>query len=378
MSSTQEIVKVEATRPIAQLSFNDMRQLAADVAKSGLFSCRTTEAALTLMMLAQAENLHPIQAMRQFHIIEGRPSMRADAMQARFMQAGGRIKWVERSDQRCAAEFTHPLTGTQLFEWTIQDAVRAGLANKDVWRKYPRALLTARVVSEGVRAMDPGVVCGLYTPEEVHDFDAPIEPPPPLPRQTRSAKEQKKPAEQPAREEPVVNAAVIPLATTEQIAEMRDLVNIVTLPDGLTAQWLKKAGVSAWEQMPFESMVKCLEYLRQKADAQVAGEGRKNGEEQPPAAEAGQEQEPAGQEKPDLSTWDNFMKASARAAEIHGLQDMVLFADGIGRAVLGIGKKGKEDSITLSQRERWYEAIVAGAFDFATGRINQAEMALRS
>ena len=32
-------------------------------------------------------------------------------------------------------------------------------------------MLSARVVSEGVRAVFPSVVSGLYTPEEVNDFD---------------------------------------------------------------------------------------------------------------------------------------------------------------------------------------------------------------
>jgi len=32
-------------------------------------------------------------------------------------------------------------------------------------------MLSARCVSEGVRAVYPAVVCGLYTPEEVQDFD---------------------------------------------------------------------------------------------------------------------------------------------------------------------------------------------------------------
>ena len=44
-----------------------------------------------------------------------------------------------------------------------------------MWVKFPRQMLRSRVVSEGIRTVDPGAVCGAYTPEEVQDF-APLAP----------------------------------------------------------------------------------------------------------------------------------------------------------------------------------------------------------
>jgi hypothetical protein len=129
------------------------------------------EAALTLMLLCQAEGLHPIQALRQYHIIKGRPAMRADAMQAAFQNAGGKLQWIERSDARCSVEVTHPAGGTCIVTWTIEQAAKAGLTNNPTWQKFPRAMLSARCISEAIRAVYPAVVCGLYTPEEVQDFD---------------------------------------------------------------------------------------------------------------------------------------------------------------------------------------------------------------
>ena len=150
---------------------DDLKQMASAACKSGLFQMPSPEAALTLMLLCQAEGLHPIQAMRQFHIIKHRPAMRADAMQAAFQAAGGNISWVERNDKKCSAEFSHSQGGKILVEWTIDMAAKAGLTNNPTWQKFPRAMLSARCVSEGVRAVYPAVVCGLYTPEEVQDFD---------------------------------------------------------------------------------------------------------------------------------------------------------------------------------------------------------------
>jgi hypothetical protein len=92
-------------------------------------------------------------------------------MLARFQQAGGSVQWVERTDLKVSAKFSHPQGGEVPICWTIEDAKRAGLTNNDNWRKYPRQMLSARVISEGVRATYPSVVSGLYTPEEVQDFN---------------------------------------------------------------------------------------------------------------------------------------------------------------------------------------------------------------
>jgi hypothetical protein len=63
--------------------------------------------------------------------------------------------------------------GTAVITWTIEMAREAKLADKDNWKSYPRAMLRARVVSEGIRTVFPGVVLGVYTPEEVQDIPNP-------------------------------------------------------------------------------------------------------------------------------------------------------------------------------------------------------------
>jgi hypothetical protein len=162
------------TETKALVPFTEVKEMAVAAAKSGLFpGAKTPEAALALMLLAQAEGIHPMQAMRRYHVIEGQPSMRADAMLASFQAAGGRVTWRRTDDQACEAAFEAPTVGAPVvITWTLEDAKRAGVAGKGNWTKYPRQMLRARVISEGVRAVMPGVVVGIYTPEEVQDFDA--------------------------------------------------------------------------------------------------------------------------------------------------------------------------------------------------------------
>jgi hypothetical protein len=184
MNSDQPIPPPLELRPMpvpVSPSIQDVEAIAVKVARSGLYGL-TDSQAFVLMQIAIAEGLHPIQAVRRYHVIEGKPSMRADAMQAEFQRHGGRIKWVETTADACEAEFSHPVFQPDpvKIRFTLKEFVASGVATaqgglKKNWRTFPAAMLRARVISAGVRMIDPGVVVGIYTPEEVGDFDRPIE-----------------------------------------------------------------------------------------------------------------------------------------------------------------------------------------------------------
>lgn len=151
----------------------DIEVMAQAVAKSGLFGLRTAEQAMALMLIAQAEGQHPAIAARDYHIIQGRPALRADAMLARFQAAGGAVRWVDYTDDKVTGVFSHPQGGEITVTWDMARAKKAGLGGKDNWMKFPRQMLRARCISEGVRSVYPGVVVGTYTEEEVEDMPPP-------------------------------------------------------------------------------------------------------------------------------------------------------------------------------------------------------------
>ena len=157
----------------ALIPVDQIQTMATAIAKSGLFGMKTPEQALALMLVAQAEGYSPALAARDYHVIQGRPALKADAMLARFQAAGGKVEWRKYTDAEVSAMFSHPQGGTLELSWTFEQAKKIGLTGKDNWKNYPRAMLRARVISEGIRTIYPGVVAGSYTPEEVQDFDAP-------------------------------------------------------------------------------------------------------------------------------------------------------------------------------------------------------------
>lgn len=152
------------------VTVTDIERMAQSMVKSKLFGMKTQEEAMALMFIAQAEGNHPAIAVRDYHIIQGKPALKADAMLARFQGAGGKVKWLVLSDEKVSAEFSHPSGGSATIDWDMKRAKQAQLGSNGMWSKYPRQMLRARVISEGIRTVFPGVIVGSYTPEEVSDF----------------------------------------------------------------------------------------------------------------------------------------------------------------------------------------------------------------
>ena len=154
----------------ALVPYEQLTTMAQAFAKSGMFGAKTPDQALSLLLLAQAEGVHPAIAMRDFDIIQGRPAKKSEAMHRAFLAAGGKIEWHRLDDEMADATFSHENGGTARISWDMARAQKAGLKNKDMYAKYPRQMLKARVISEGCRTVYPAATSGLYVPEEVVHF----------------------------------------------------------------------------------------------------------------------------------------------------------------------------------------------------------------
>ena len=153
------------------IPIDQVRVMAKSASASKLFSAKAEEQVFTLMLIAQAENIHPMKALMAYDIIQGQPALKASEALARFMDCGGKIKWIKSDSESAKAEFTHPSSGTFEYEYTVQDATEAGLINKDNWKKNLKAMLRARCTSAGIRMSYPRCLNNMYTADEVQDFE---------------------------------------------------------------------------------------------------------------------------------------------------------------------------------------------------------------
>ena len=158
------------------LTFKDLSSMAQVMSRSGLFGKKPDEM-LSLMLLAQAQGIHPALVAQDYDVIGGKPAINSRAALSRFQQSGGKIQWTERTDKKVTAVFNHPQGGELEITWTWERAVKAGLTQKqnrdgspNMWMKYPAQMLSARVIAEGVRAVFPACLSGFYTVEELNDI----------------------------------------------------------------------------------------------------------------------------------------------------------------------------------------------------------------
>jgi hypothetical protein len=154
-----------------QFTMPDLQGMASAFAKSQLFGVKTPEQALALMLVAQAEGRHPASAARDYDIIQGRPSKKAEAMLRDFLANAGKVEWHKLDNTGADATFSHPAGGSVRINWDMERAKKAGLGGKDMWSKYPRQMFRSRCVSEGVRTVFPMATSGMYVPEEEADIE---------------------------------------------------------------------------------------------------------------------------------------------------------------------------------------------------------------
>lgn len=149
--------------------YNELQSMALSVTKSGMFGLKNENQAITLMLIAQAENIHPIQAIQMYSVINGMPALKTTEMIARYMRSGGKIVWLETTDKIAKAKFIFE-ENELIYEYTIQDANKAQLTSKDNWKRMPKEMLRARCASSGIRMSNPASLNNMYSVEEAMDI----------------------------------------------------------------------------------------------------------------------------------------------------------------------------------------------------------------
>ena len=153
-------------------SLSDLWSIAAHIVKSNLFGVKTEDQAMALMLLAQAENLHPMTAIQDFDIVNNKPARKTTSILARFQAAGGTVSWEVIDTDRAIGTFSHKQGGSLRVEWTAKQAAEIGLTKNPTWKQYPKAMLRSRCIGEGVRAVYPAAIGGgILTPEEAQDIE---------------------------------------------------------------------------------------------------------------------------------------------------------------------------------------------------------------
>jgi primosomal replication protein N len=60
----------------------------------------------------------------------------------------------------------------------------------------------------------------------------------------------------------------VPLGSPDDVADVKDMLKLIVLPDGMVDKWFKSAGVTRWEDMPADKLKKCIQVPRKTASPQ--------------------------------------------------------------------------------------------------------------
>ena len=232
-----------------QLSYAEIEQIGKAFVASKMFGddMDRTSMAITKIMAGQELGLAPFASMRAVHVIEGNATLSANTM-AGMVKSSGRYDYDIKKKELdgCVIDFyeirsgKRTKIGTETFD--IDEARMAGMFDPECeeaplkhnirkitmykkgggswqkdgcnckanWKNYPKAMMFARAISNGVRTYCPDVFSGMlvYTPDELNAqvrADGTVIDVDPATGEVTNMPEQKKSAEAEKKEEAAVD-----------------------------------------------------------------------------------------------------------------------------------------------------------------------------
>jgi len=143
--------------------------------QSGMFNDVKSQAQAVVKILAGRElGLAPLESMTNIYLVNGKVALQSKLIGALIKKSNKYDYTIDKLDEKeCTITFyqlnaTKERTEIGKSTFTIQDAARAGIVNKEVWKNYPRNMLYARAIANGARWYVADIFCG-YTTEEVEE-----------------------------------------------------------------------------------------------------------------------------------------------------------------------------------------------------------------
>jgi hypothetical protein len=159
-------------------SLTELKGVAQVFAESGMFSdARGMAQAFVKIMAGREAGFGAFASMQNVNIIQGKPSFNSQMMAAAVKRHEKYDYHVEKmAETECVIVFYEEgqVIGESAF--TMADAQQAGVTGNKTWQKYPRNMLFARAMSNGVRWYCPDVFSmAVYTADELGEAETPVD-----------------------------------------------------------------------------------------------------------------------------------------------------------------------------------------------------------
>lgn len=161
----------EQTAIVPFASYDETERVAKAMVASGFFKdVQQTSQAIVKILAGRELGFGPFASLTGVNVIQNKPVIGANLL-ASAIKATRKYNYriLEMTDKACEIEFFEDGKAVGKSRFTMEDAQKAGLENKDNWRKYPRNMLFARAISNGQKWYCPDACNGVtvYTPDEM-------------------------------------------------------------------------------------------------------------------------------------------------------------------------------------------------------------------
>ena len=149
-------------------TMDDLSRLSKMMAISGFFDdCRDAAQAGVKILAGMEMGLGAFASLTGIHLIKGKPTIGANLMAAK-VKASGKYNYrvLEHTATVCRIAFYEHKEQIGISEFTAEEARTMGTQNMN---KFPKNMLFARAMSNGVRFYCPDIFLGasVYTPDEL-------------------------------------------------------------------------------------------------------------------------------------------------------------------------------------------------------------------
>jgi hypothetical protein len=169
---------MENGKQLAVAELNEIMEIGDVFFQSGMFPTIKSKAQAAVKILAGRElGLSPMEAINGLYMVNDHIAVTAKIIASKIKKSGKYDYTVNKlDDTECSLTFFE-IKGDQLVKlgdsiFTIKDAAKAGIVNKDVWKNYPRNMMFARAISNGNIWYCPDATTGFYSVEELQDLEA--------------------------------------------------------------------------------------------------------------------------------------------------------------------------------------------------------------
>lgn len=155
----------------SQIELQSVSLIAKTAHLSGLYGGIGGEAKIMMILLTAKElGVGPCQALNGgIWSIQGKVEISARLMNGLIRRAGHSIKVVSSTDAECILLGTRSDGDFFTCSFTMEDAIKAGLAGSNVWKKYPGDMLYNRCMSRLGRRLFSDVIGQCYIEGEIKE-----------------------------------------------------------------------------------------------------------------------------------------------------------------------------------------------------------------